>query len=519
MRFSYFILLLVVSHTLTALIDVDGNKISDLWELKYFDRVGIQAERDSDFDGYTNAQESVLGTNPHHQTRYLRENSDPDNFELGHLDLNYMFFSGSNGEEYLYYYWWGIAGKKYTPLWSQDLMNYFTYKDSENNVLVFSPETSGELGYVIRIDPRDTDNDGEIDAMCTYEPDVLPPTNPMLQARNIQTSLKTSKLIPSSIEKPTIKAIISGGWYGYFSRIHVSIISNGQKYETEFLSDINLWSMVRGNDSVVNVELEDCTLKIIFCGGFEAYTSSEVSQYEYIIDFAFSSIPTNYVTEFLENISANNDNSGNTYMLISNVSNAAVRALAYMVMDEFYELYTNNKLSYFLVYSQWEQTRNRQSFTLQKALTRSIMRTMSANEDEHHCYWFDNEEDAIAERNVALFTFAKLNVEDIEEADGRTKAERLELSANDINNNGIIDWWEMKHFGHILTSEEIASGDADEDGISDIDEFHLGLKHTSDDTISYDANGMVIGIENKSNPITRDAEGNVTLYTEISLSQ
>ena len=47
----------------SAIVDLDGNWLSDVWELKY-DRIGMDPAADPDGDGFTNRQECEGGTDP-----------------------------------------------------------------------------------------------------------------------------------------------------------------------------------------------------------------------------------------------------------------------------------------------------------------------------------------------------------------------------------------------------------------------------------------------------------------------
>lgn len=50
-------------HAAHALLDSDGNGLSDIWQKKY--KVGaVLGTADPDGDGFTNAQESKFGTDP-----------------------------------------------------------------------------------------------------------------------------------------------------------------------------------------------------------------------------------------------------------------------------------------------------------------------------------------------------------------------------------------------------------------------------------------------------------------------
>jgi hypothetical protein len=52
------------SLQVTTITDVDGNGISDAWEMAYFGGIGVDPQADSDGDGLTNAQDYLVGRNP-----------------------------------------------------------------------------------------------------------------------------------------------------------------------------------------------------------------------------------------------------------------------------------------------------------------------------------------------------------------------------------------------------------------------------------------------------------------------
>jgi hypothetical protein len=56
-------------------LDADGNGINDDWEVRYFGRIGVDLNADSDADGMSNYQEYLAGTNPTNSTSLLRVTS------------------------------------------------------------------------------------------------------------------------------------------------------------------------------------------------------------------------------------------------------------------------------------------------------------------------------------------------------------------------------------------------------------------------------------------------------------
>ena len=76
---------------------------------------------------------------------------------------------------------------------------------------------------------------------------------------------------------------------------------------------------------------------------------------------------------------------------------------------------------------------------------------------------------------------------------------------SDSDGDGLPDWWEMKYFGNLLQD---GNGDPDQDGLSNADEFLLGLNPLLADT---DGDGMPDGFEvaNGLNPLVNDANGDL----------
>lgn len=57
-------LCLALAATAFAVLDIDGNGLSDVWEAQYGNPAGLTVDGDPDLDGYTNRQEAIAGTNP-----------------------------------------------------------------------------------------------------------------------------------------------------------------------------------------------------------------------------------------------------------------------------------------------------------------------------------------------------------------------------------------------------------------------------------------------------------------------
>ncbi len=85
-----------------AALDANGNQQSDVWEM-VFKASGLPANGDADGDGWSNASESLAGTNPF----------DPLSFP----SMSLAPASGGN----IVAGWWGVAGKRYTLQTRADL--------------------------------------------------------------------------------------------------------------------------------------------------------------------------------------------------------------------------------------------------------------------------------------------------------------------------------------------------------------------------------------------------------------
>ena len=128
-----------------AIIDLNGNGMSDIWELVYGAQ-GLDPQADTDGDGMTNLQESIAGTNPFSAT---------SRFSVTRVD------SVTGG---VTLYWPSMAGKVYHVYASGNLKNWNpTGSDipgtgSELQVTL-TPNNSPKF-YEVQVTDVDTDGDG-----------------------------------------------------------------------------------------------------------------------------------------------------------------------------------------------------------------------------------------------------------------------------------------------------------------------------------------------------------------------
>ena len=94
-----------------AQIDLDGDGMGDVWE-QFFNATGLLPGGDEDWDGTTNVEESLAGTDP---------------FD-GASALGFSDFSSSDGERSLT--WDSLAGKRYQLRASGDLQTWVSHGDS-----------------------------------------------------------------------------------------------------------------------------------------------------------------------------------------------------------------------------------------------------------------------------------------------------------------------------------------------------------------------------------------------------
>ena len=132
-------------------LDQNNNQQSDVWELA-FGASGLPAAADADGDGYTNATESLAGTNP-----------------LSALDFPALEMAAEGGA--FRFRWHGVAGKRYAMLASEGLNPASWAAASGNMTGSGGIDTAGVSAGVfsrrffkMSVSDQDTDADGFSDA-------------------------------------------------------------------------------------------------------------------------------------------------------------------------------------------------------------------------------------------------------------------------------------------------------------------------------------------------------------------
>jgi uncharacterized protein (DUF1800 family) len=140
-----FTLLLSLTFALNAhALDQNANQQSDIWEIQY-GALGLTALTDTDGDGFTNAMESVAGTNPFDAASYPK------------LSMS----AGLPGEVNLQ--WPSEAGKNYTLFGSTNLST-FAPLDSmmgDGSTMLEAMNTNGQPRYFFKLQPLDVDSDSD----------------------------------------------------------------------------------------------------------------------------------------------------------------------------------------------------------------------------------------------------------------------------------------------------------------------------------------------------------------------
>ena len=143
-------LALASAGSVAALVDTNGNQMSDVWE-KLRGGAGLSAATDTDKDGFTNLTEAIAGTNP----------SDPLSnprlaLEVAGATSASVRFPSELGKRYTVEQNSGLAAPDWTPL--------ITRSGSGDEMLESIGNLTGSTGFFrLRIEDTDTDADGAND--------------------------------------------------------------------------------------------------------------------------------------------------------------------------------------------------------------------------------------------------------------------------------------------------------------------------------------------------------------------
>ncbi len=171
-----------------AVLDGDGNGLSDVWQRK-FKVSAIPGSEDPDGDGFTNAQEAKFGTDP------VDASSRP-----------YADFS-KTGPTNLHAEWETEMGKIYSFQTSADLSAWKTERTTQGTGGMIADDASGKAGQALFLrigaDDRDSDGDGLSDweeFLARFNPQriyseglgSLSTSNPMTDRQRLAAALSAS---------------------------------------------------------------------------------------------------------------------------------------------------------------------------------------------------------------------------------------------------------------------------------------------------------------------------------------
>ena len=159
-QFFYFLTSVLVGFTLSAhaanVTDLDGDGMSDVWQRVYSIATGDTGS-DPDGDGFTNAQESRAGTNPHDPASRLHLVSSTFNATTATLT------------------WKSENGKKYDIEDSNDLTTWthFSYADGTGGNKTATVTLAAANKRFYRIRARQTEDDSDEDTLTNWEENLL----------------------------------------------------------------------------------------------------------------------------------------------------------------------------------------------------------------------------------------------------------------------------------------------------------------------------------------------------------
>ncbi|OYW73173.1 MAG: hypothetical protein B7Z37_22560 [Verrucomicrobia bacterium 12-59-8] len=185
-------------------VDLNGNGIADAYE-QWSGSFNLQSWRDSDGDGYTDAQEATAGTNP----------LDPKS----HPWLSFL----QSGNDFTLR--WGLAANKQHQVWqSTDLQNWAPASGTPSPMANEMRQTfANVLGgsrkfYKVAMNDVDTDGDGVSDWL---------ETNVMHSDPTSANSLHAPVAVRTMAGGSPVTTTISGDYYAYIERYQGGTVNGG----------------------------------------------------------------------------------------------------------------------------------------------------------------------------------------------------------------------------------------------------------------------------------------------------
>ncbi|MEP6955248.1 MAG: DUF1800 family protein [Chthoniobacterales bacterium] len=140
------------AHPALAIVDLNGNGMSDIWEQLYL-AGGLSPGVDSDFDGQTNLAESLAGTNPFDASSVLRQTQV--GVASGNITLKWISVFGPR-------YQVQTSATLFAPNW-QDLGPPFAGSGQEMTASFGQIVGEQQKYYRVAVSSLDSDNDGVTD--------------------------------------------------------------------------------------------------------------------------------------------------------------------------------------------------------------------------------------------------------------------------------------------------------------------------------------------------------------------
>ena len=344
----------------------------------------------------------------------------------------------------MYVCWHGIAGKKYRPLWSADLVNYFPCRNGEGAAVEFFPSQDGELGLVFRAEAVE-DAAGNLNAWFV-EGGVEPPPPEPSRTGSRSAAPVSRKVVAAGGDgggEPWARAFVSGGRYGPFSVIKWDMLADGVFLRNfEAVSDIDLWALVRGAGPVLELETGEGAAVVEFAGDWQAFDFSTISRYPMLLD-GVSVAGRPYFRAFLPAISGGAEGRASRYFISASPQGGYASNCARAVMDALHSHYDGMEGSYAasLRLFESEMASKRTAASGRKDALKLFDARVS-----------DMESSAVSVRNTEGAFFFKVAVSDVETGNGLSAWESCEIARGapylalmDFDGDGLPDWWEVKY--------------------------------------------------------------------------